>query len=224
MTREEVCNLLGVSNEGLKTIIRNGKLEDRINTSGYGYKYIDKRKEGRMTLYELEKAENDDLWLQLQNYYRVKEKDKHTIYTETRMDNLDKPRSRVVEISDTNIADKTAKKYDDILVNESIIKENKMIYVKHNLETKEFIEITEDDYKIFWKDNLTTQNAIGDVFRKKARREVSEGFATHSIVELTQTSSVNGWVAYKFMSYEELENAKALRNVLRNKKKIIGGF
>lgn len=218
MAREEICELLGVGNEGLKTIIRNNNLEERINCSGYGYTYIGKRKEGRNVIYELECDKEDDLWLQFQNYYKIRDYDKHTQYTETRIDNLDKPRSKVVEMSKTKIADKTAKRYDDILISENMIEENNMIYVKYNLNTKEFIEISEEDYKIFWKDNAVTKNAISDVYRRKYKGEYSEDFSSHAIVELTTTSSVNGYVAYKFMSYKELEDAKKLREWIANRK------
>lgn len=211
MTREELCGLLCVTNEGLKTIIRNNKLGDRVRNSGYGYAYIKQRKEGKSVIYELECNKEDDVWLQFQNYYKIKDKEKHTMYTKTRLDNLDKPRRTVVTISNTKINDITAKKYDNILINENAMEVDKMVYVKHNLETKQFIEINEEDYKMFWKDNRVTKNAINDVYRRKSKGELSEGMASYSIVELTHNSSVEGWVAYKFTSYKELDEAKKLR-------------
>lgn len=214
MTKDDLCEMLGVKKEGLKSIIKSNKLESRINDSGYGYRYIGSYKNGRNTIYELEHVSPDDIWRQIQNYYKVKDYDKHTQYTTARIDNLCKPRSTVLDISNIDISYKTAKRYDDILINENMIGEDKMVYVKHNLETKQFIEITEEDYIMFWKDNSVTKNAIGDVYRRKAKGELSDGMATYSIVELTQTSSVNGWVAYKFMSYKELEDAKKLRDWL----------
>lgn len=218
MIREEICDLLGVSNEGLKTIIRNNKLEDRINNSGYGYTYLGERKDGRSIIYELECDKEDDLWMQFQNFYKIKDKDKHTVYTITRLDNLDKPRNTVVVISNTQINDKTARRYDDILINENAMEVDKMVYVKHNLETKQFVEITEEEYKMFWKDNRVLRNAITDVYRRKAKGLLSEGMASYSIVELTHKSSVDGWVAYKFTSYKELDEAKKLKEWIENSK------
>lgn len=220
MTREEVCDLLGVTDNGLKTIVKRGQLKTRIDNTGLGYIYTGQHKEGRNTVYELEYDKDEiDKWKQFQKSYNIKDTKKHTQYTETRIDNLTKTRTEAIMISKTNIDKKTAKRYDDILLNENMIGEDKMVYVKHNLNTKEFVEITKDEYSVFWKDSIIRRNAISDVYKRKAKGEYSEDMATHAIIELTECSSVNGWIAYKFMSYKELDEAKKLRQWLSNRKK-----
>ena len=53
ITREELLEILGVTNNNLKTIIKRKQLYERLKQKGYIY--IDKEKVGRNTLYILEK-------------------------------------------------------------------------------------------------------------------------------------------------------------------------
>ena len=54
ITREELLEILGVTNNNLKTIIKRKQLYERLKQKGYIY--IDKEKVGRNTLYILEKC------------------------------------------------------------------------------------------------------------------------------------------------------------------------
>ena len=55
ITREELLEILGVTNNNLKTIIKRKQLYERLKQKGYIY--IDKEKVGRNTLYILEKCD-----------------------------------------------------------------------------------------------------------------------------------------------------------------------
>ena len=55
ITREELLEILGVTNNNLKTIIKRKQLNVRLKEKGYTY--IDKEKVGRNTLYILEKCD-----------------------------------------------------------------------------------------------------------------------------------------------------------------------
>ena len=54
ITREELLEILGVTNNNLKTIIKRKQLYKRLREKGYTY--VDKEKVGRNTLYILEKC------------------------------------------------------------------------------------------------------------------------------------------------------------------------
>ena len=55
ITREKLLEILGVTNNNLKSIIRKKQLKERLREKGYTY--IDKEKAGRNTLYILEECD-----------------------------------------------------------------------------------------------------------------------------------------------------------------------
>ena len=55
ITREKLLEILGVTNNNLKSIIRKKQLKERLREKGYTY--IDKEKVGRNTLYILEECD-----------------------------------------------------------------------------------------------------------------------------------------------------------------------
>ena len=56
ITREKLLEILGVTNNTLKTIIRKKQLKERLNEKGYIL--LEEFKEGRKTLYKLEKCDS----------------------------------------------------------------------------------------------------------------------------------------------------------------------
>ena len=56
INRNELMDILGIKNSGLKSIINRGQLNDRLTEKGY--ELIKTIKEGRKTLYEVKEINN----------------------------------------------------------------------------------------------------------------------------------------------------------------------
>lgn len=146
MTRDEIRDALGVSEGGLKTIIKRNTLNDRLEN--VGLQLVNEYKSGRNTIYELNPLKLD-YWDMIQNHYNVKKKIEQTVYTCARLDGgLGKSRASILKENDINISGNTAKRFDDILENEGMIA---------LLDTKTIRSIVTDAhnvvYRIFDKNN-----------------------------------------------------------------------
>ena len=68
MITEEICELLETNKTNLRNIIRNKKLEDRLLAKGYIL--INKHKDGRDNIYELELLK-EETWVSIQAKYNI---------------------------------------------------------------------------------------------------------------------------------------------------------
>ena len=220
MITEELCCLLDVKKETLRSIIKRGNLEKRLLACGY--KLIDKHKEGRDNIYEIEPIENV-LWEHIQAKYNVMNPEKQDTYTKLRLSpmGLNLSRTSAIKHSHTKIAYNTAKKYDTILVMENIMEENKEVYFMYNLKTHEMTEIDYQEYKTFWIYNKELKLRIDDLQKRRKNYEISEStydillYATYEEFGVAEDS-----VAVKFMTYKEKELASEILKQIRNKEKL----
>ena len=212
VTRQELRDLLEVSETALKSIVKRDKLSERIEQ--INYKLICQCKIGRSMVYELEPLEKD-LWSELQKCYKIRKKDEHTQYTLARLENFDKSRSRIIKENKIEITCHTAKRYDDILVNENAMEVDGLVYYMINKNTNEMTKITEEEYKIFWKDNVVVKNALSDIKRRRSKFEISEDFSDYSVYTVMNQIKDNDSIAIKFTSYKEAENAKHILELIK---------
>lgn len=122
MTSDEICEILNTNKRNLKSIQARGKLEDRLIKAGY--RLMKQLKEGRNNIYELEQI-TDITWNEYQTSRNISDnkKEDHTKYTEYRITSgLKEPRTQVISESMSDISSRTAKRYDDILVDSGAIK------------------------------------------------------------------------------------------------------
>ena len=151
INRKELCNLLNVTEKGLKTIINRKQLEDKLLANGYTL--VEERKDGRTKVYVLKQIETGQKWESIQKKHRIpKEKlEMHDEYSKTRLENMDVPRTKVIDDCNTSVPYSTASRYDNILVEEQIMAKDETVYYLYNWETKELCEkINKDAYETYW--------------------------------------------------------------------------
>lgn len=219
MTTEELCGLLDVKKETLKSINKRNNLEKRLLACGY--KLINKYKSGRDNIYEIELIK-DISWEYIQAKYNVMNPEKQDKYTELRLSStgLNLSRTSAIKYSKTNIAYNTAKKYDNILVTENIMEENKEVYFMYNLKTHKMKEIDYQEYKTFWIYNKELKLRIDDLKRRRSKYEISEEtydillYATYEEFGVSEDS-----IAVKFITYKEKELANEILKQIKCKSK-----
>lgn len=219
MTREEVCEVLGVKESTLRDIVKNKKLYERLLKNGF--ELICKHKHGRNVCYEV-KPVGLDYWDQVQNHYNVKKKEEHDNYTIARLtnDGVLQSRSSLLRNNNIDICGTTARKFDEILENEGIIMKDKTVYALYNKTTGEFTEITEDGYKSFWKDVSFCKELLFAERRKLNRREISQDlydYRSYTIID--QVGREKGEIAIMFDTYKELQDTRDLIDLIKNKLK-----
>ena len=216
MIREEIRNVLGVSEDGLKGIIKRGKLKDRLCECGL--QLINEYKDGRSSVYELSPIELD-YWDRIQLHYNVKKKSEHSIYTHARLDGgMGKSRASIIRDSDISISGSTAKKFDDILENEGIIMKSEEIYMLYSKLDGSFTEITKEDYYVFWKEVKYCKELMIDNRKKLLKYEIShDTYDLRNVIILDSVGKEKGSIAIKFNTYKEMQDTKDLIVLLANK-------
>lgn len=215
MTREEVRSLLNVTENTFKSIVKEKKLEKRLKNKGL--ELVKKYKIGRNVVYELSPTELS-YWQKVQSHYNVKKQCEHDAYTIARLTNkgLEKSRASIIRDNDIDISGKTAKKFDDILENEGIIVKDKTVYALYNKQTGTFDNITEEEYKSFWKDVSFCKELLYEQRRKLNKKEISQDtYDYRNYVIIDQVGREKGEVAVKFDTYKELQDTKELIDMIK---------
>lgn len=176
ITREQLRQILDVTENTLRTIIRRKKLNMRLNQLNYNL--IDYYKVGRNSFYILEKKDTD-IWLDLQSLYKIKSKEEHLIYSKSRLLNLNKSRNKIIQENNLTISPTTAKVFDDILEEQRIIQKQfshkiKDIQVKPTNVVYRFLDEQNNLIYIGKSSDLRTriknhsmENKQGDWFHKE---------------------------------------------------------
>lgn len=173
--RNKLKDILNVSLNALKLIEKRNNLEYRLNK--VGYKLVDKYKEKNKYIYVVEKS-NNNLKKQIRTIYSTSRADKFINYFNIRT--IEQPKT-IKEIAvESNVAEKTIIKWDNILLDKRILSKDGFYYFKLDRSTNEIIEISKEEYKRFWK-NRVYLKAFSDLRRKYMEGEIS-------LIELQLTS------------------------------------
>lgn len=216
MTSEEVCELLEISSKTLRNISSSKKLKEKFIAKGYTLINIEKC--GRFNIYNL-KHGTDYNWsiVQVKHNITGSRKKNHNIYSKTRLQHLDNNRKSVIKESKTNIAYRTAKKYDDILLEENIMEKNKFVYFLVDIPTDAFTEISEDEYKLFWIDNKELKRQLKSNKARRDKFEISEdAFDYLNYKTYDSFGKKEGVIAIKFMTYKQAKNTIKILNEISN--------
>ena len=206
MTAEELMDLLGVTYGTFRNMSSKGKLGEKLLSKGY--ELIKQYKEGKFNVYEISKLELNT-WKQIQIKHNIKDSNKnaHNKYSITRLNGMDKSRKQVITDSDTNIAYTTAKRYDDILLNESVMKNRNQVYFLINMDTDTMTEISEYEYKTFWIDHKELKRQLKYYKSKRDKYEISEESYDYLVSKAYSSfSTTENEIAIKFMTYQQAEN------------------
>ena len=212
INRKELCTLLNVTEKGLQIIITRKQLEDRLLANGYTL--VEERKDGRKKVYVLKQIETSQKWEHIQKKHRIPNEklEMHDEYSKTRLENMDLPRTKVIEDSNTTIAYNTASKYDNILVEEQIMAKDETVYYLYNWKTKELCEkIEKEAYETYWILNAEFKRRIEELEYKVKNYLISQkqynALITSTYNEFTQTDNR---IAIKFNTFKELEETQEM--------------
>lgn len=212
INRKELCNLLDVTETTLKAIINRKQLEDRLLANGYTL--VEERKDGRTKVYVLKQIETGQKWESIQKKHRIpKEKlEMHDEYSKTRLENMDVPRTKVIDDCNTSVPYSTASRYDNILVEEQIMEKDETVYYLYNWQTKEFSEkITKEAYENYWILNAEFKRRCEELEYKRKNYLISQkqydALITSTYNEFTQADRR---IAIKFNTYKELEETQEM--------------
>lgn len=208
--------MLDVTNNNLKYIIKNNKLGYRLELKGY--KLEAQYKVGRNTVYELSKIDINEFKV-IQNKHKIIKKKENEIYAKCRLlleDGMKMSKRQIIRDNNINIDEHTAKRYDDMLIDEMAMKEDKMVYYRKDQEGN-IEEVTFEYYNNYWLEQAEAKKLISHM-----RKEVIDGkmsMDAYDVMSSNVYSSLErskGYVVYKFMSYKEAENTKKICNMLNS--------
>ena len=217
INRKELCNLLDVTEKGLQIIITRKQLEDRLLANGYTL--VEERKDGRKKIYVLKQIETSEKWHSIQRKHRIpKEKlEMHDEYSKTRLENMEVPRTKVIDDCNTSVPYSTASRYDNILVEEQIMAKDETVYYLYNWETKELCEkINKDAYETYWILNAEFKRRCEKLEYERKNYLISQkqydALITSTYNEFTQADKR---IAIKFNTFKELEETQEMIRLIK---------
>lgn len=218
MTSDEICEILNTNKRNLKSIQARGKLEDRLIKAGY--RLMKQLKEGRNNIYEIEQI-TDITWNEYQTSRNISDnkKEDHTKYTEYRITSgLKEPRTQVISESMSDISSRTAKRYDDILVEDNIIEFDQTVYFIKNTKTGEWTQVDRDGYKRFWANCSEATYYLNENYRRFRSGEIPRSTYEDTAYAIKDgIANEQGEIALKFNTYKEAENTKRILSMIKNR-------
>lgn len=201
--RSELRDLLNVSEAALKKILRERRLNDRLNKIGYSL--ANEYKDGRDKIYELEVYGINE-YEKIQNKYNIIKKKENVDFAYKRLnDGLCKTRKEIVDHMDNKVDECTAARWDDILVKENIIEKDRSVYIRRDKDGNTE-EVTKEYYDTYWKEQYAYKKTISCLKAKVRKQEMTQeefSMMTHCIYnDLERTK---GYIVWRFSSYKTAE-------------------
>ena len=206
ITREELLEILGVTNNNLKTIIKRKQLYERLKQKGYIY--IDKEKVGRNTLYILEKYYKTNEIESLNNIcngiFHTKKQKEFSNYYLYRILNLDKAITKELLSKLSEVSHNTITKWDKIMIENNIMDKDGFYYVKMTMnEDKPVYELTDKyEYSTFCKNKLILARR-DKAFERYTKGEIDK--ITYDMIHDSATLSAyanEGKFVYRVTKYQ----------------------
>ena len=153
----QLCELLGIKDAGLKTIIRRKQLEDKLNSIGYNL--LEVVKEGRKNVYILEQINiNKHIYNNLcKVVYKSNKEESFKDYFLTRTNNNkdDNIKDKILSKKDisniSKVCGNTISKWDKVLLDKNIISKDGFFYFYIDITKHEIKQCSQDEYKSFWR-------------------------------------------------------------------------
>lgn len=139
-TRQDICDLLGVTKDTLKKIEQKSQLYDRLYKRGWIL--AGKTKRGRNSIYLLQQSNENKLQYSLicENNFNTKEYESFGKYFLYRIYNLDQPITRNILAKLCEVCVETIRKWDGLMVENNILGKDGWYYLKRirDKETNNF--------------------------------------------------------------------------------------
>ena len=206
ITREELLEILRVTNNNIKTIIKRKQLYERLKQKGYIY--IDKEKVGRNTLYILEKYYKTNEIESLNNIcngiFHTKKQKEFSNYYLYRILNLDKAITKELLSKLSEVSHNTITKWDKIMIENNIMDKDGFYYVKMTMnEDKPVYELTDKyEYSTFCKNKLILARR-DKAFERYTKGEIDK--ITYDMIHDSATLSAyanEGKFVYRVTKYQ----------------------
>ena len=216
-TREELRDMLQVQENTLKAVIKRKQLEQRINE--VGYKLHNTYKQGRNTIYELVPLD-EDYWKEIQSKYNIRKKKEQTAYSYIRINRPEETRAGVIRSSHVNISNNTAKKFDTILVLEGGLMYNEEQYMLIDINNNTMTPIDKKQYCDFWIEHKKDKAKINEIEKKIERGDITKETGDLARYKVQKNLYKDGFIAVRFDTFKQAENAQKLLNDIRKHCKI----
>ncbi|WP_291626017.1 hypothetical protein [Clostridium sp.] len=140
LTRQQICDILGVAKSGLKTIENKNQLSTRLEQKGY--EFINKVKVGRNAFYIIAKKNEDmELYTSIcENIFNTKLYKEFGEYFMYRTYNTKEPLTRKFISEKSGVCANTVRRWDEIMVNMEILGKDGYYYIARE-------KLDEDKYK-----------------------------------------------------------------------------
>lgn len=153
INKMELCDILNIKTRTLKQIESNNKLCERLENKGY--KLINRTKEGRSILYEVELInENKEVYSNLCKYvFNTNKEFEFAKYFISRIitndNNIIKTNKDIAII--VGVSNQLISNWDNTLINNKMILKNGYYYICVDNNNKEIRECTKEEYKSFYR-------------------------------------------------------------------------
>ena len=220
-TKSELLELLGITNDGYKYLVKTNKLDYKLSLKGY--KLENKYKVGRNLIFELSLIEIDDFEV-YQNDRNIRNKEEHMEYVEERLESgMDKTRRSVVksvnEKTGLSISESSAERYDRMLIEDECMIKDGTVYLLFNPKTETFEEITKGRYKAFWHDNKECEYQLSHNHYRYTHNEITEStYENNRYMILNNLGNECGVIAMKFDTYKEYTNSVSMLEMIKKHK------
>lgn len=215
LTRKDLINILGVNNNGLKSIISRGQLELRLQDKGY--KLIKQYKEGRSIMYEVVKdSEDKEIYANICQYmFDTNKIDNFADYFLSRMMNLEKPITKEIISKKANIHRNTVTKWDNKMLENNILSKDGYFYIAVDYIVTSNNE-KESIYRLTSKEEYANYMQTSKHAKKSA--EIKRKYIS-GIIDLDEYTMLQNEIA---ISQSELERKFVYRvskyNLIKNNK------
>lgn len=222
MSRTEIMERLNITNDRMKYLVNKNKLSNELLL--IGFKLENTYKDGRNTIYEVSVKEIDEIEV-YQADRNIKKKDEHIIYVEERLTEggLKKPRRSFVrelkKEKDVDISESTARRFDNMLIEDECMIKDRKVYLFFNPFDEVFTEISEEEYKAFWRDCSECKYQLSHNHARYKRNEISETvYENNKYIIMNSLGKERGVVALKFDTYKEYTNTKTMLDMIKKHK------
>lgn len=159
MNTTELCKLLGLTREGLRTVIKRNQLQERLLK--LNYELVSVEKIGRSNQYNIREVVivPKETWEELaaKEFPRVRKVDKLGIHAKERLINrTEATRSEIT--NKTGVSKQTTERWDGMLVEKGYMRDGGYAY--YEIKNRRLNQITYAEYQKYWSSRSKTRALV----------------------------------------------------------------
>ena len=220
VSRDELMQILQVSDSALKQIIKRKCLSDRLFEKGYIFE--NKIKEGRKSYFILKKYAEDKELLNniIVNLFNTKEEEKFINYYFYRLFNIRhrKPVSKELLSQKVNVNRKTITKWDDKMLEHKIISKDGYFYISLKLDkegNKTYNLTDRFEYNAYVKNSKFVKKRKDAMIKWKNNEIDDDTFKIIYDGTTLEALAIEGKFVYKISKYQIEKDSELGKQILR---------